>query len=107
MEITREQIIKMVAKKADYWPKDVRNVFNALEDVILDCLSDVTRDNDKILVRICEGIALRATFVDERERVDPRDRSPIICPETIRLGTNYSDRCKNKIQEMYREKKAK
>ena len=107
MEITREQLIKKVAEKAGYWQKDVRSVFNAFEDVVLDCLSDVTKDNDKILLRICEGIALRATFVDERERVDPRDRTPIICPETIRLGTNYSDGCKDKIQEMYREKKAK
>ena len=27
MEITREQVIKRVAEKANYWQKDVKNVF--------------------------------------------------------------------------------
>ena len=30
MEITREEMINRVAEKANYWKKDVRNVFNAL-----------------------------------------------------------------------------
>ena len=106
MEITREQVIKKVAEKADFWQKDVRTVFNALEDVILECLSEVTKENDKVFVRLCSGIALRATFVDERERIDPRDRSPIVCPETIRLGANYSSKFKKMVQEQYEEKKA-
>lgn len=106
MEITREQLIRLLAEKSGYYQQDIRHVLNCLRDLIPDLLSDVTKENDKILIRLCEGIALRATFVDERERVDPRDRTPIICPETIRLGTNYSEGFKEKVQEMYREKKA-
>lgn len=105
MEISREQVIRKVAEESGYYQKDVRNVFNVLEDVILEYLSDVTKENDKILMRLCSGIALRATFVDERERIDPRDRTPIICPETIRLGANYSEGFKAKVQKMYQEKK--
>ena len=107
MEITREQLIKLLADRTGYYQQDVRHVLNCLRDLIPELLSDVTKENDKVLVRLCEGIALRATFVDERERVDPRNRKPIVCPETIRLGTNYSEGLKNKVQEMYREKKAK
>ena len=106
MEITREQLIKLLAEKTGYYQQDIRHVLNCLRDLIPELLSDVTKENSKVLVRICEGIALRATFVDERERVNPRDRTPIVCPETIRLGANFSEGLKNKIQEMYREKKA-
>lgn len=106
MEISREQLIKLLADKSGYYQQDIRHVLNCLRDLIPELLSDVTKENDKVLVRICEGVAFRATFVDERERIDPRDRTPIICPETVRLGINYSDGFKNKIQEMFQSKKA-
>ena len=104
-EITREMLIRRVAEEAGYWQKDVRAVFNVLEEVILDYLSDVSKENEKVLIRLCGGIGIRGTFVNERERVDPRNRTPIVCPETIRLGTNYSEGFKKRVQEMYKEKK--
>lgn len=107
MEITRETLIKRVAEESGYWQKDVRAVFNVLEDVILDYLSDTSKENKKVLIRLCGGIGIRGTFVDERDRIDPRNRNPIVCPETIKLGVNYSDGFKKRVQEMYKEKKSR
>lgn len=104
MEITREEMINRVAEKANYWKKDVRNVFNALEDVILESFSEV--DDDKpISIRILRGFCLQGRVVPERERVDPRDGTPIICKPTVKVSSKYSDKFKEKIQEQYDKKK--
>ena len=104
MEITREEMINRVAEKANYWKKDVRNVFNALEDVILESFSEV--DDDKpISIRILRGFALNGYVVPERKRVDPRDGTPIVCKPTVKVSSKYSDKFKEKIQEQYDKKK--
>ena len=103
MEITREQLIRRVAEEANYWQKDVRNVFNALEDVILECFGEVTED-EPISIRVLQGLALNGYVVPERERVDPRNRTPIVCPPTVKTSVKYSDLFKKKIQEKYEEK---
>ena len=103
MEITREQMIARVAEEANYWKKDVRNVFNALDKVILDCFGELT-DEEPISIRILPGFALTGYVVPERERVDPRNREPIICPPTVKVSAKYSDLFKEKIQKQYEEK---
>ena len=105
MEITREQMIRKVAEKANYWQKDVKNVFNALEDVILECFGEVS-DDEPISIRVLSGLALQGHVVPERERVDPRNRKPIICPPTVKVSAKYSDLFKEKIQTQYNDKKA-
>lgn len=103
MEITREQLIRRVAEEANYWQKDVRNVFNALEDVILECFGEVTEE-EPISIRILQGLALQGHIVPERERVNPIDRTPIVCPPTVKTSAKYSALFKKKIQEKYEEK---
>lgn len=105
MEVTREQLIKRVAEKANYWQKDVRNVFNALEDVILECFDDLD-DEEDISVRLLSFLSLNGTIWGERERVDPRNRNPIICPPTVRILGKVSDGFKDKAQKRYEERKA-
>ena len=104
MEITREQMIAKVAEKANYWKKDVRNVFNALEDVILECFGEVSEE-ESISMRILPGLALNGYVVPERERVNPQDRTPIVCPPTVKVSAKYSDLFKKRIQEQYENKK--
>ena len=104
MEITREEMINRVAEKANYWKKDVRNVFNALEDVILESFGEV--DDDKpISIRILRGFSLNGYVVPERERVDPRDRKTIVCKPTAKVNAKFSDGFKEKVQKMYDTKK--
>ena len=103
MEITREQLIRRVAEASNYWQKDIRNVFNALEDVILECFGEVT-DEEPISIRVLQGLALNGYVVPERERVDPRNRQPIVCPPTVKVSAKYSELFKEKIQKQYEEK---
>lgn len=103
MEITRDQMIKKVAEASGYYQKNVKDVFNVLEDVILECFSEATEE-EPISIRILQGLALNGYVVPERERVNPRDRSPIVCPATVRVSAKYSNLFKKKIQQKYEEK---
>ena len=105
MEITREQLIKKVAERANYWQKDVRNVFNAIEETVLECFDGIDEDNP-ISVRLLSFIALNGTVVGERERVNPRNREPVICKPSVRILGKVSDGFKAKAQERYDEMKA-
>lgn len=105
MEITREQLINRVAKSADYFYRDVRNVFNALEDVLVECFEDID-DDEPIMVKIAHGLCLSGYIVPERERVNPRDRTPIICAPTVKINAKVTDGFKKKIQKIYDDKKA-
>ena len=106
MEITRKQLIERVAEKSNYWQKDVKNVFDALEEVILECFGEVT-DEEAISIRVLTGFSLNGYVVPERERVDPRNQQPIVCPPCVKTSAKYSDLMKKKIQEQYEKKKAK
>ena len=105
MEITREQLIRKVAEASGYYQKDVRCVFNAIEDVVLECFDDIDEDNP-ISVRLLSFLALNGTIWGERERVNPQNREPIICRPSVRILGKVSDGFKAKTQERYDEKKA-
>lgn len=105
MEITREQLIRKVAEKANYWQKDVRNVFNAIEETVLECFDGIDEDNP-ISVRLLSFLALNGTVWGERERVNPQNREPVICKPSVRILGKVSDGFKAKAQARYDEKKA-
>ena len=104
MEITREQLIRKVAEESGYYQKDVRVVFNVLEDVLLECFDDIDEDNP-VSVRLLSFLALNGHVWGERERVDPRNRKPIICKPSVRILGKVSDGFKEKAQERYDNKK--
>lgn len=105
MDVTREQVIEKVAKKSDFWKQDVRKVFNAIEEVVLECFDDIDEDNP-ISLRLLTFLALNGHILGERERVDPRNRKPIICKPSVRILGKVSDGFKAKALARYEEKKA-
>lgn len=105
MEITREQLIKKVAEVSGYYQKNVREVFNVLEDVLLECFDEIDEDNP-ISVRLLSFLALNGHVWGERERVNPRNREPIVCKPSVRILGKVSDGFKAKAQARYDDKKA-
>lgn len=105
MDITREQLIRKVAEESGYYQKDVRVVFNTLEDVILEYFEDID-DNEAISIKLLSWLTVGGYIVPERERINPQDRSAIICPPTAKLSAKCGEGLKNKVQKMYDDKKA-
>lgn len=104
MIVTREMLIKMLAEKSGYYQRDVRILFQNLDDTMIELFGSVP-DDEELLIQLFEGCRLKAKVVKERERVDPRNGNPIICPNTVKLGVKYSEVFKEKIQERYEERK--
>ena len=103
MVVTREMLIKKLAKESGYWEKDIRHVLHCLDKVVLDCFSQVTED-EEVSIQLIQGLKCGCSVVPSRERVDPRTREPIICAPTVKPNTKYSKDFKKLIQEQYDEK---
>ena len=104
MLISREQLIRKVAEKSGYWQKNVRDVFNCLNDVIPEYFSEVT-DEEDVVIQIMQGIKISVHVVPERNRVDPRNRDKIVCGETVKPSCKFSQDFRKQIQNNYDEKK--
>ena len=104
MVITRENLIKRLANKSGYYEKDIRKVLHCFDDVFLECLAEVTSD-EEISVQILKGVKCGCKVVEPRRRVDPRDGSPIDVPETVKPYTKFSEDFRKTIQENYEMKR--
>lgn len=104
MEVTRDQLIRKIADESGYYIQDIKRVFRVLENVILECLGDVT-DDEPVSVRVLTGLSLNNYVVPERDRRDPRTNEPIVVKPTVKLSARYSENMKEKIQEQYEKKK--
>ena len=104
MIINREQLIKRLAEKSGFYQKDIKNVFQALDEVILECFDEVT-DSEDIMVQLVTGIKIGCSVVPPRDRVDPRTYEPIVVGETVKPKTRFSEDFRRIIQERYNKKK--
>lgn len=67
IKFTKENLIKDIAKQTNNNICDVREIYNALEDVIFDILSSVD-ENRNVCIRLFEGISLDGTYIPEKEK---------------------------------------
>lgn len=65
--ITKENLIKDVAKQTNKHINDIRDVYNTFEKTIFDILSSVDVNGD-ITIKLFEGISLDGTYVSEKTK---------------------------------------
>ena len=104
MLITREMLIKRLAEESGYYQKDIRNVLHCLDDVVLDCFSEVT-DDKEISIQLVTGCKIGCSIIPLRERVNPKTQEAIICQPTCKPNAKFSQEFRVKIQEQYENKK--
>ncbi len=66
-KITKESLIREIAKQSNKNINDVKDIYNTLEKIIFDTLSSVKTDGD-ITIRLFEGISLDGTYVSEKTK---------------------------------------
>ena len=69
IKITKENLIKDVAKLTNKNISDVRDIYNALEKNIFDILSSVNEDKD-FCIRLFEGVSLNGVYMPEQEKIN-------------------------------------
>lgn len=67
IRFTKENLIRDVAKQTNNNIYNVREIYNALEDVIFDILSSVNKDRD-VDIRLFEGISLDGVYAPAKEK---------------------------------------
>ena len=103
MTITKDQMTRDIADRAGFYIKDVKDVLDAMDDLIKEYFGRVT-ESDDVSVQIVEGIKIGCKIVPERERVNPQNQEPIICKATVKPFTKYSEVFRDSIQRSYEEK---
>ena len=67
IRFTKENLIKDIAKQTNNNIYNVKEIYNALENVIFDILSSVNEDRD-VDIRLFEGISLDGIYVPAKEK---------------------------------------
>lgn len=69
IRITKENLIKDIAKQTNANINDVKTIYNALENTIFDILSSVDVNGD-ISIRLFEGISLDGIYIPEKTKIN-------------------------------------
>ncbi len=67
IKITKEVLIKDIAKQTNKNINDVKDIYNTFEKTIFDILSSVDVNGD-ISIRLFEGISLDGTYIPEKTK---------------------------------------
>ena len=67
IKITKDTLIRDIAKQSNKNIGDVKDVYNALEKTLFDILSSVETNGD-ISIRLFEGISLDGTYIPEKNK---------------------------------------
>jgi hypothetical protein len=106
MIVTKDRMARDLADETGYYLKDIKTLLSAMDKIVKGYFAEVT-DEDEISVQLVEGIKCGCKIVEARERVNPRDRTPIIVPDTVKPFSKFSEDFRKYIQTQYDKKKAK
>lgn len=67
IKITKDNIIRNIAKQTDKNIYDVKNFYNALENIIFDSLCSVSEEQD-VCIKLFEGISLDGKYISEKTK---------------------------------------
>ena len=100
MTITRDEFIRRLSEKSGYYMKDIKNVVQAMDEVVFDALCEATVDDD-VQIQIVTGIKVGCKVVGERPRVNPKTQEPIVVGDTTKPFAKFSQDYRQKLQEQY------
>ena len=67
IKITKDALIKDIAKQTNKSVSDIKDIYNTLEKTIFDILSSVNTNGD-VSIRLFEGISLDGTYIPEKTK---------------------------------------
>lgn len=102
--ITRDMIIKDLAKKTDFYMRDIKFVLSELDALVKEYFADVD-DDTEVVVQLVEGVKAGVKVVPPRKRRNPQTQEEIICKEQTKPFAIFSETFRDRLQEVYEEKK--
>lgn len=102
--ITRDMIIRKLADKTGFYMRDLKLVLTELDNVVKECFYEVD-DETEVVVQLVEGVKAGVKIVPQRKRRNPQTQEEIICKEQTKPFAIFSETLREKLQEVYEEKK--
>lgn len=97
--ITKENIIKDIAKQSNNTISDVKDIYNVLENTLFERLSSVDKDKD-ICIKLFEGISLDGIFCPEKIKTNNLTGEVNLVSSKIKpkfnITRSYRDKLNNK-----------
>lgn len=97
--ITKESLIRNIAKNTNNNIYDVREVYNALENVIFDTLYSVDEKQD-VCIRLFEGISLDGKYISKKTKRNNLTGKLSVVESKIKpkfnITRNYCEKLNNK-----------
>ena len=104
----KEDIVEELAARTSFYKKNLREIVNALEDIVIEHfeMAEFGADSE---FHLAPGIVLVGTRKPEQESIDPRDRSAIVTPEKVVPSAVFKQSIRQKLYKKtkYYQKKSK
>ena len=78
----KEDLACELASRTNFFKKNMREVVNALSDIVIEQLQTAEFDKDSEF-HLAPGIVLCGRRTPEHESIDPRNRETIVTPEKV------------------------
>ena len=104
----KEDLVEELAARTSFYKKNLREIVNALEDIIIEHFETAEFGADSEF-HLAPGIVLVGTRKPEQESIDPRDRSVIVTPEKVVPSAVFKQSIRQKLYKKtkYYQKKSK
>lgn len=98
MELKRKEVIDELASRCEFYKQDTKIFVDALEEMIIEKLSQATFDED-VEIHLAKGLVIGSKRYPEREAHDPRNQNVIKTPEKCIPYVKFTYTFKQKINE--------
>lgn len=88
-KVTKENLIKMIAKQSNKSVSDTKVFYNTLENIIFNTLSSVNEEQD-VCIKLFEGINLNGTYVEEKTKKNNLTGEVALVPSRIKPKFNIT-----------------
>ena len=104
----KEDLVEELAARTSFYKKNLREIVNALEDIVIEHFNTAEFDADSEF-HLAPGLVLVGTRKPEQESIDPRDRSVIVTPEKVVPSAVFKQSLRQKLYKKtkYYQKKTK
>ncbi len=104
--IKKKELIDLLATKTGYYKKSMKDVVEALSEIVLESLQNADFDQDSEL-HIAPGVVICGKRKPEQESVNPQDNSPIITPEKVVPYAIFKRSVRDKLRSELKRKRRK
>nr|DAT63931.1 MAG TPA: Bacterial DNA-binding protein [Caudoviricetes sp.] len=98
MVLKKKEIADELALRTGFFKGSMKDVVDALDDIIVEKLGEATFDED-VEIQIAKGLTICARRVESREARDPRNQKVINIPEKVIPYAKFTYTFRQKINE--------